>query len=69
MQEIQNNKIFNKQKSINEDLDEKVKENKCPTDDSEDGVGQDDVSHGQDDVSHGAIYKENSRTESDQEDT
>ena len=89
MQEIQNNKIFNKQKSINEDLDEKVNENKCPTDDPDDRVGQDDVSHGQDDVSHGqedvphgqddvshgqddvshnADYKENSRTESDQED-
>ena len=68
MQEIQNNKIFNKQKSINEYLDEKVNENKCPTDDPDDSVGQDDVSHGQVDCSHTADYKENSRTESDQED-
>jgi len=61
MDEIQNNKIFNKQKSINEDL--KVNDRCSPAKQKE----ADDTLAINDNVSHEAEEKENSRTESDQE--
>ena len=56
MDEIQNNKIFNRQKSINEDLAG-----------SDNHIGAALVKNDDDDVSQGADHIENSRTESDQE--
>lgn len=60
MDEIQNNKIFNRQKSINQELEgcDEQKEDTLKKQDEND----------KDDISHDADYKENSRTESDQDD-
>jgi len=60
MDEIQNNKIFNKQKSINQELEE--------TDDRKEAAPKKQDDNEKDDVSHDADFKENSRTESDQDD-
>ena len=57
MDEIQNNKIFNRQKSINEDLAGRNKQSEAV-----------EVKNNDDDVSQGADHVENSRTESDQDD-
>jgi len=85
MDEIHNNKIFNRQKSINQDLGSDDTIEKKDNDDDDDnkifnkqksinqdlegsGEHQIDTIEKQDDDDDNADYKENSRTESDQED-